>query len=330
MDSLSEHILVTGGGGFIGSHLVDLMISRGAYVTVVDDFSTGRMSNLERAQEIGKDRLRIVKGSVSEMLCDLNPSDFGFCYHLAAAVGVRLVMEQPIHTIETNVQETASLLSFVSQTHIPTLLASTSEVYGKGSSPQFSEDDDVVYGPTTCNRWSYATSKAIDEFLGLAHCKEGKAPVVVARFFNTVGPRQVGQYGMVLPRFVDAAMKNQPIHIHGNGTQSRCFCDVRDVVPAIMSLLEHSENHGRVFNVGSDQSITITELAELVKARLKSSSVLEYVPYSEVYGGGMDDLKARMPNLSRIREAIGFAPEIHLDKTIDDLAAERECREVNL
>ena len=330
MDSLSEHILVTGGGGFIGSHLVDLMISRGASVTVVDDFSTGRMSNLEHAQHVGSGRLRILKGSVSDVLSDLDPKEYAYCYHLAAAVGVRLVMEKPIHTIETNVHETSALLSFVSKAHIPTLLASTSEVYGKSARTQFSEDDDVVYGPTTCNRWSYATSKAIDEFLGLAHHKEGKAPVVVARFFNTVGPRQVGEYGMVLPRFVDAAKRNNPIQIHGDGTQSRCFCDVRDVVPAIASLLENPSHHGRVFNVGSNQSISITELANVVLTQLRSSSVIEYVPYSEVYGGGMDDLKARMPDLSRIRNAIGFAPTIDLCKTINDLALAKECGDVNL
>ena len=320
---------MTGGGGFIGSHLVDLMISRGASVTVIDDFSTGRMSNLDHAQEVGKDRLRIIRGTVSGSLGDLNPNDYGFCYHLAAAVGVRLVMERPIHTIETNVHETSALLSFVSQSHIPTLLASTSVVYGKGSSAVFSEDDDVVYGPTTCNRWSYATSKAIDEFLGLAHFKEGKAPVVVARFFNTVGPRQIGEYGMVLPRFVEAALGNLPLQIHGDGSQSRCFCDVRDVVPATIRLLEDPKHHGCVFNIGSDRPITITELANLVKSRVNSTSPLEYIPYAQVYGGGMDDLKARVPDLSRIRGAIGFSPNTDLGKTIDDLAAEREPRGVS-
>ena len=316
-----QTILVTGGAGFIGSHLVEHQLSLGRRVVVVDDFSTGRHSNLESAKAEHGDRLEIMTGKVSEILPQLDPDTCDKCYHLAAAVGVRLVVEAPIRTIETNVEETKAALDFARRGSLPTLIASTSEVYGKGVRTPFSEDDDVVYGPTIFSRWSYACSKAIDEYLALAHHNEGLAPTLIVRFFNTVGPRQLGEYGMVLPRFVRAALKGEPIEVHGDGTQSRCFCDVRDVVPAIVRLFDDPENHGRVYNIGSDSPVTIGELAEFVRSRLDSDSPIRRIPYEEAFNSGFDDLRAREPDLTRIRQAIGFRPAIGLEQTIDDLAA---------
>ena len=288
---------------------------------MVDDFSTGRRSNLKVAEAEHGDRLEVMTGKVSEILPELDPGTFSGCYHLAAAVGVRLVVDEPIRTIETNVRETSVALDFARRGSLPTLIASTSEVYGKGIRTPFSEDDDVVYGPTIYSRWSYACSKAIDEYLALAHHREGLAPTLVIRFFNTVGPRQVGEYGMVLPRFVRAAIEGSPLEVHGDGRQSRCFCDVRDVVPAIVRLFDDPRNHGRVYNIGSDTPVTIGDLAECVRDRLGSDSPIRHVPYEQAFNPGFDDLRAREPDLTRIREAIGFEPAIELERTIDDLAA---------
>ena len=314
-------ILVTGGAGFIGSHLVDHLLERGDRVTVVDDFSTGRRSNLDRARATAMDRLSILEGTVGEVLPTLDPGDFDSMHHLAAAVGVRLVVDSPIRTIETNVQETSAALGFARSGGIPILVASTSEVYGKGVRQPLSEDDDVVYGPTTVPRWSYACSKAIDEYLALAHHRGGLAPAVVIRFFNTVGPRQRGEYGMVLPRFVTAAIRGETIEVHGDGDQSRCFCDVRDVVPALPRLLEDPALRGRVYNLGRDELIGIGRLAELVRARLQSNSEIRHLPYGEAFDEDFEDLRTRRPDLTRIREAIGFSPSIELPNTIDDLAS---------
>lgn len=311
--------LVTGGSGFIGSHLVERLVARGDRVVVVDDLSTGRRSNLAT---VDPRRVTFVHASVSEAMARFTPGEFAEIYHLAAAVGVRLVIEQPIHTIETNVLETSAVLQFASAGRTPLLLASTSEVYGKGSRTPFAEDDDVVYGPTIYSRWSYACSKAIDEYLALAHHREHGLPVVIVRFFNTVGPRQVGQYGMVLPRFVAAALAGQPIEVHGDGTQSRCFCDVRDVVGVLPRLLDERHCAGRVFNLGNDQSIQIGALARLVCDTLESKSKVVNVPYEEAFGAGFDDLRDRRPDLSRIRDAVGFEPRISLEATIRDIAGE--------
>ena len=314
-------ILVTGGAGFIGSHLVDHLIARGDRVVVVDDLSTGRISNLDDARTVGGDRVEFHQGTVSEVLPTLDPTAFTSIHHLAAAVGVRLVVEAPIRTIETNVHETSAVLAFAREARIPLLLASTSEVYGKGMDGPFSEDDDVVYGPTTVPRWSYACSKAIDEYLALAHHREGLAPTVIVRFFNTVGPRQSGDYGMVLPRFVEAALRGAPIEVHGDGRQSRCFCDVRDAVPVLPTLIEHPDHHGRIFNVGRDELIEIGRLAERVRERVGSTSPIVHVPYAEAFDAHFEDLRVRQPDLRRIREAVGFEPRIALETTIDDLAA---------
>ncbi|HWB19657.1 MAG TPA: NAD-dependent epimerase/dehydratase family protein [Phycisphaerales bacterium] len=312
-------ILVTGGAGFIGSHLVEHLVRQGERVVVVDDLSTGRTSNLRNVPERA---VQFIHARVSEALAHLAPGDFSTIYHLAASVGVRLVIEQPIHTVENNILETSAVLEFASREHTPLLLASTSEIYGKGSKTPFCEDDDVVYGPTIYSRWSYAVSKAIDEYLALAYHRSRNLPVVIARFFNTVGPRQVGEYGMVLPRFVESALTGRALEVHGDGQQSRCFCDVRDVVEVLPTLMGTKACEGRIFNVGSDQSITILALAELVLHTLGSNSRLQLVPYAEAFGAGFDDLRERRPSIARLHEATGFAPKIALVQTIRDLAKE--------
>ncbi|MGE3107077.1 MAG: NAD-dependent epimerase/dehydratase family protein [Phycisphaerales bacterium] len=321
-----RRVLVTGGAGFIGSHLVDLLLGRGDEVTVIDDLSTGRRENLPGVHE----RLRFIEGDLGAVLGAFGASErFDQVYHLAAAVGVKLIVEEPIRSIETNVDLTAALLRFAvghGRKHTAlassaTLIASSSEVYGKSERSPFSEEDDVVYGPTTKSRWSYAASKAIDEYLALAYHEKHGLPVVVARFFNTVGPRQVGSYGMVLPNFVSAAMRNEDIPIHGDGKQSRCFCDVRDVVAALPRLLETAGCHGRVFNIGSDRTLTIEELADVVIRTLGSKSGKQYISYDQAYTSGFEDLRKRQPDLRRVRGAIGFEPRRTLEETIRDLAA---------
>lgn len=324
MSDTGLRTLVTGGAGFIGSYLIERLLDRGDSVTVVDNLSTGRLQNLDRVRRdpARSRRLRVIAREVSATLPSLDPRDFDRIYHLAAAVGVRLVLEEPIRTIETNVQEASALLRFAAETQTPTLMASTSEVYGKSAKTPFAEDDDVVYGPTVYSRWSYACSKAIDEYLALAYHAQHALPVTIVRFFNTVGPRQVGRYGMVLPRFVRAALRGDPLEVHGDGSQSRCFCDVRDAVPALLALLEDRRHAGRVFNLGRDEIVSIRELAELVIRTLGSSSTIRFIPYEEAFASGFDDLLVRQPDLSRIRQAIGFRPTISLEQTIRDIAAE--------
>jgi len=313
--------LVTGGAGFIGSHLVDLLLSRGWSVVVVDDFSTGRRENLPAGHPL----LRVIEGTVGGVLPRFE-GGFDHVYHLAAAVGVRLIVDEPIRTIETNIHETSELLKFAMRggpggEPAAVLVASTSEVYGKSERVPFREDDDVVYGPTTKSRWSYAMTKAIDEYLALAHHAERGLGVVIARFFNTVGPRQVADYGMVLPAFVGAAMRGEPLLVYGDGLQARCFCDVRDVVHALPGMLDEPACRGRVFNVGREETVTILELAELVKRTLGSSSSIEMVPYERAYGPGFEDLRLRRPDVTRLREAVGFVPTVPMERTILDIAS---------
>ena len=318
--------LITGGAGFIGSHLADLLVRDGHHVTVVDNLSTGRRSNLAG---IDGSRLTFIEDDVESALPTLDPQSFDAIYHLAAAVGVRLVIERPVHTIRTNVLDTMQVLDFAAAVSLPVLIASTSEVYGKSMKTPMAEDDDVTYGPTIYSRWSYACSKAIDEYLALAYSRQRDLPVVVARFFNTVGPRQIGRYGMVIPRFVQAALEDRPIEVHGDGKQSRCFCDVRDVVSVLPKLMSLDSCRGRVFNIGHDQSIEIGQLAELVCATLGSRSPINLVSYEEALGEGFDDLRHRQPDLTRLRSVTGFAATISLEQTICDLAAEMQTSDVS-
>jgi UDP-glucose 4-epimerase len=309
--------LVTGGAGFIGSHLVETLVHRGDRVVVIDNLSTGRRANLDH---VDADRVTLVDSTVAECLARYEPGRFHAIYHLAAAVGVRLVIEQPIYTIENNVHETSAALKFAAETATPILIASTSEVYGKSTKTPFAEDDDVVYGPTIYSRWSYACSKAIDEYLALAYNRERGLPARIVRFFNTVGPRQVGDYGMVLPRFIERALAGRPIEVYGDGRQTRCFCDVRDVVAALPELMGAPATAGGIYNMGGDEPIRILALAELVRETLRSSSEIVMVPYDEALGAGFDDLRDRQPNLSRIRGAIGFSASTPLTQTITDMA----------
>ena len=323
------HVLVTGGAGFIGPHLVEHLVASGDRVTIVDDLSTGSIANLRHVIDEHPDSVEFIRSDLSEWIAGLDSSvRFDRIIHLAAAVGVRLVVEDPIRTIETNIYQTSAVLRLALRELTPLLLASTSEVYGKGVKSPFSEEDDMTYGPTSRSRWSYACSKAIDEYLALANHKDNGLPVMVARFFNTVGPRQVGKYGMVLPRFIDRALKSEPLEVYGDGTQSRCFIDVRDVVPLLPKMLESTQCHGRIFNVGNDQPISILELAELVKNVLGSASDIRVIPYEEAYTEGFEDLQVRIPDLTRIRSELAFEPTIGLESTIRDIAQSRAADEV--
>lgn len=324
-----QSVLVSGGAGFIGSHLVEHLVGMGCLVTVVDDLSTGLEANLSAVRSSHGEQVRFFHSDLSRWLEEEGSSEeFDQVYHLAAAVGVRLVVEDPIRTIETNINQTMAVLRFNQEHGTPLLLASTSEVYGKGHKDRFSEEDDMVYGPTSRSRWSYACSKAIDEYLALANNRDNGLPLTIARFFNTVGPRQVGDHGMVLPRFVGSALRNDPLEVYGDGTQSRCFCDVRDVVPALPKMLAEPSCDGRIMNIGSDSQISILDLAHLVKSVLDSSSEVTIVPYENAYTKGFEDLKVRVPDLTRIRQAIGFEPSIALEQTIKDIATTMASSEV--
>jgi UDP-glucose 4-epimerase len=331
-DGQPKRLLVTGGAGFIGSHLVDALIARypGCSVTVIDDLSTGRRENLGPAlfeAERSGSSIHLIQSTVEDALPGL-ADDPGFdrIIHLAAAVGVRRVVDDPIACIETNVDATAAILRYaVEHASPPTLIASSSEVYGKSPSSPFKEDDDCLYGPTTAPRWSYAASKAIDEYLALAHHRRSGLPVVIVRFFNTVGPRQLGDYGMVLPRFVQAALSGQALTVYGDGRQTRCFCDVRDTAPALIDLLDAAASgsspvRGHVFNLGSDQPISIADLAARVIEWVGSSSRIELVPMSEAMGADFEDLSQRRPSLDRVRSVIDFEPKIQLRQTVEDIA----------
>ncbi len=306
-------VLVTGGAGFIGSHLVDHLLDQGHSILVVDDLSTGL------AQQVpDHPNVELIRSTVDQWLADDPDESFHEAYHLAASVGVRKVVEDPFGTIINNVVETAGLLRFLSRSSTPTILASTSEVYGIGHGQPFRETDDSVYGPTTVARWSYAHSKAVDEHLAFA--LEQELPSVVIRFFNTVGPRQRGDWGMVLPRFVRAALNHFPIEVHGDGSQKRCFADVRDVVGALPQVLRSSEARGMPVNLGHDEPISILELAELVRDVLDSQSTIKITPYDEVWGRGFQDLQERIPDLSRVRKLVSLPPSRPLAETIRDLA----------
>ena len=311
-------IVVTGGAGFIGSHLTDRLLEAGEQVIVVDDLSTGSRSNLSLAERNPRFSFRACKVSECHDLESL-VAGAAMVVHLAAVVGVEQVMRSPIRTIETNLGETEVVLAAASHSGTPVLLASTSEVYGKSSQPEFSETDDLLIGPSTLGRWSYACSKLMDEFLAMAYYRERGVPVRIVRFFNTVGPRQTGAYGMVIPRFVDAARAGRPVQVYGDGRQSRCFCHVADSVEAVLRLMKSPEAVGQVVNVGNDQSVEIRELAERVIQVTRSASRVELVAYETVFGPGFEDMRHRKPSLKLLEHLTGFRPRRTLDEILNDL-----------
>jgi UDP-glucose 4-epimerase len=306
---------ITGGAGFIGSHLAEALLASGHEVSILDDLSTGSIHNIEHLK--GRPGFRYAIDSVTNepLLAEL-VDDCDVVFHLAAAVGVKLIVEAPVHTIETNVHGTEVVLKHANKKKKLVVLASTSEVYGKSISVPFKEDDDLVLGPTPKHRWAYACSKAIDEFLALAYWKEKKLPVIIARFFNTVGPRQTGRYGMVIPNFVRQGLSGQTITVHGDGTQTRSFCHVADVVDALGRLVEEPRAVGEVFNIGNDQEITIMALAEKVRLLTGGRSSISVIPYDQAYEAGFEDMPRRVPDLSKIRALIGYAPKSNLDEIL--------------
>lgn len=318
-----DHILVTGGAGFIGSHLVERLLSEGLRVTIIDDFSTGSLANLQPAHNTGS--LEVITAKVSEVpdLAGLAARS-QFIFHLAAAVGVELVVNSPIRTIQTNLKESEVILEAASHARTPLLLASTSEVYGKSAKDSFAETDDLLIGPPTLGRWSYACSKLMDEFLGLAYHKERGVPVIITRLFNTVGPRQTGRYGMVLPRFVEAALAQQPLEVYGDGLQSRCFCLVDDTVEAMMRLAREPRAVGEVVNVGTDEQVTIIDLARKVIQQCGSTSQVKLRPYAEAYNAEFQDMARRRPSLQKLETLVGFRPRTALEEVISRTIA--SCR----
>ncbi len=309
------YALITGGAGFIGSHLAEALLARGDVVYIIDDLSTGTIRNIDHLKV--NDRFHYTIDTVENIPVMAELVDRAdVIFHLAAAVGVRLVVESPVRTIETNLRGTEIVLALAAKKKKPVFLASTSEVYGKSERIPYSEDDDLLIGPPHVGRWAYACSKAIDEFLALAYWRERDLPVVIGRFFNTVGPRQTGRYGMVLPRFVRQALSGQPITVYGDGEQSRCFGYVEDVVQAVIRLMETPEAVGQVFNIGSDEEITINELARRVKALSDSPSEIVHVPYDQAFGEGFEDMRRRVPDLRKIRRTIGYEPRVGIDEII--------------
>ncbi len=312
--------LITGGAGFIGSHLSDALLAAGQRVLVIDDLSTGRYANV--AHHAGNPRFHFARASIrDEIVLDRLASQADVIVHLAAAVGVQLIVQQPVHTIETNVMGTEAVLKAALRYGSRVLIASTSEVYGKGSRIPFAEDDDVLLGPSSKSRWSYAASKMVDEFLALAYRDEYGLEVVPVRLFNTVGPRQTGRYGMVIPRFVGQALAGEPITVYGDGQQSRCFCAVSDVVAALAGLSTAPEAPGRVYNVGSEEETTIMALAELVRELTGSRSPIVTVPYAEAYVPGFEDMQRRVPDTTRIQALLGWRPRLSLQETLQSVIA---------
>lgn len=309
------HYLITGGAGFIGSHLAEHLLEGGHQVTIIDNLSTGRFENIAHLR--GRPGFRFAIDDITnEIVLDRLASECNAIIHLAAAVGVDLVVRRPVHTIKDNVLGTEAVLRAAARYRAPVLVASTSEVYGKGSRVPFREDDDVVLGPTSRSRWGYAASKMLDEFLGLAYYREMGLPVIIVRLFNTVGPRQTGRYGMVVPRFIGQALRGEAITVYGDGRQSRCFCDVADVVLAVAGLIGHPQAPGRVFNIGSTEEVTIEELAQRVRAITGSDSPIVYVPYEDAYAPGFEDMRRRVPDISRIQGLLDWRPRIPLDETL--------------
>jgi UDP-glucose 4-epimerase len=311
-------ILITGGAGFIGSHLAEALLARGEEVFIIDDLSTGSIDNIIHLKDNPRFHYTIDTIKNQSVMAEL-VDRCDYLVHLAAAVGVKLIVESPVNTIETNIYGTEIVLQLANKKKKKVIIASTSEVYGKNDEVPFKEDADMVLGPTTKGRWSYACSKAIDEFLALAYFKEKKLPVVIARLFNTVGPRQTGRYGMVVPTFVQQALLGHAITIYGDGTQTRSFTHVKDVVKALIGIAYHAEAVGQVFNIGNNKEISIEALAKRIREKTSSSSEIVYIPYDQAYEEGFEDMLRRVPDITKINRLIGFAPEAGIEEIIDSV-----------
>ena len=323
---MKERVVVTGGAGFIGSHLCEALLQQGHQVVAIDDLSTGRVDNIRHLLPLP--HFQFVRETITNrQVLDRIVSESQIVVHLAAAVGVKLIVEDPVRTIQTNVFGSEAVLTTANRYGCKVLVASTSEVYGKGVKVPFREDDDRLIGSTMNSRWAYATSKAVDEFLALAYHHQFDLPVVIMRFFNTVGPRQTGRYGMVVPRFVRQALRNEPITVYGDGHQSRCFADVADVVWAIRNLTEHPGAVGQVFNIGSTEEVTVLELAERVLALTESSSEIQMIPYDEAYAPGFEDMRRRVPSIDKVASLIGYRPRNTLDDTLRRVI-QYECQQL--
>ncbi|KPK74343.1 MAG: nucleoside-diphosphate sugar epimerase [candidate division Zixibacteria bacterium SM23_73] len=308
-------VLITGGAGFIGSRLAERLLEKGDEVYGIDNFSTGRLDNIQHL--LSESKFHLTVGTIlNEKTVEPLVKTCDRIFHLAAAVGVRLIIERPVDTIETNILGTEIVLRLANKYKRKVLIASTSEVYGKGNHVPFSEEDDRTYGPTVKSRWSYATSKAVDEFLTLAYFHEKKLPVVIARLFNTIGPRQTGSYGMVVPSFVQQTLLGHPITVYGDGEQTRCFTYVDDVVSALLQLMEHPQAVGEVFNVGNSEEISINDLAALVKKLVGGNSEIIHIPYEEAFEKGFEDMQRRVPDTTKIKKLIGFKPTVSLEESI--------------
>jgi UDP-glucose 4-epimerase len=312
---LNKHVLVTGGAGFIGSHLCEKLLQSGYHVVAIDNLSTGRLENIQHLQTLPN--FQLVRESITNLqVLDRLTSEANIVIHLAAAVGVQLIVENPVNTIQTNIMGTEAVLTTANRYGCKVLVASSSEVYGKGVKVPFREEDDRLMGSTTHSRWSYATSKAVDEFLGLAYYQQFNLPVVIMRFFNTIGPRQTGRYGMVVPRFIRQALRGEPLTVYGDGRQSRCFADVADVVWAIEKLAEHPHAVGQVFNIGSLEEISIHKLAKRVIELVGTDLDILFIPYDEAYAPGFEDMRRRVPSIEKIHELIGYEPKFTLKDTL--------------
>lgn len=311
-------VLITGGAGFIGSHLAERLVRRGDHVIVIDDLSTGSMENIQQLKGLCNFEYEIESVTNEKLMAELVDSA-DIIYHLAAAVGVKLIVESPTRTMETNIRGTEIVLQLAAKKKKRVLITSTSEVYGKRETIPFRENDDLVLGPPDKGRWSYACSKLIDEFLAIAYWREKRVPAVIARMFNVVGPRQIGRYGMVVPSLIKQALKKQDLTIYGDGHQRRCFSHVNDAVGALIALAEHPEANGEVYNIGSTDEISILDLARKIKHLTGSDSKLVFIPYSQAYEEGFEDMMRRVPDLTKIKELIGYQPTMSLDEILADI-----------